>query len=96
MMKSRAAMKKSYPMPLEPAAAAESAKILTTLGAECFAEASAGFPPASVANDDYMSGVTTDPNGRKVMVTFYRHLYRRHSTAWHAWNIHAARFADER
>jgi hypothetical protein len=41
-----------------------------------------------------MSGLTTDASGRTVMVTFNRHLFKKHQAIWYAWCIHEAQYVD--
>jgi hypothetical protein len=72
----------------------ESASILPCISADGFAKALQHFPPASLAKEDYMSGLTADVNGRPVVVTFHRRLFRKHRAVWYAWCIHDAQYVE--
>lgn len=69
--------------------------IFRKIAASGFADACKDFPPASIATQDFMQGITVDVTGRPVIVTFERHLYTRRKASWYAWLLHDARYADE-
>jgi hypothetical protein len=70
------------------------ANIFPYIGADALADACHGFPPASIAKDDFMSGPAKDTSGREVIVTFKRKTFQKHKAKWQAGCIHEARYTD--
>jgi hypothetical protein len=70
--------------------------IFPYIAADALANACHGFPPASIAKDDFMSGLTKDTSGREVVVTFKRKTFQKHKAKWQAWVIHEAHYTDEK
>jgi hypothetical protein len=68
--------------------------IFPYIAADALANACHGFPPASIAKDDFMSGLAKDTNGREVVVTFQRKTFQKHNAKWQVWCIHEARYVD--
>ena len=71
------------------------ANIFPAIPAASLAQAQRDFPPASVASSEFMQGETTDCNGRAVIVTFKRHLFKEHKAQWYAWQIFEAEYLGE-
>ena len=71
------------------------ANIFPAIPAASLAQAQQNFPPASVASSEFMQGETTDCNGRAVIVTFKRHLFKEHKAQWYAWQIFEAEYVGE-
>jgi hypothetical protein len=42
-----------------------------------------------------MQGETTDLNGRAVIVTFKRHLFKKHKALWCEWQIFGAEYVGK-
>ena len=68
--------------------------ILATITADGYWDASKNLPNANDATMERMEGETKDVSGRRVIVTFRRHYFKRHQARWYAWQIDAARFVD--
>ena len=69
--------------------------IFRKVSAAGIVEATKDFPPANLAIQDFIDGRSVDVNGRPVVLTFERHLYKRRKATWYAWLIHDARYVDE-
>ena len=68
--------------------------ILSTISADGFWQASQNLPNANSATVERMEGETKNTSGRRVVVTFHRHLFKRHHASWYVWQIDAARFVE--
>ena len=71
------------------------ANIFPAIPAASLAQAQRDFPPASVAKSEFMQGETTDCNGRAVIVTFKRHLFKKHKAQRYAWQIFSAEYVGK-
>ena len=71
------------------------ANIFPAIPAASLENAQQNFPPASVASSEFMQGETTDRNGRAVIVTFKRHLFKKHKALWCEWQIFGAEYVGK-